>query len=104
MEWSGANVLVFIPLAPSNSPSNAAPSPPPSPLQNEYAGINFIDTYHRKGLYPRDFPFVGGQEGGGVVAETTPKAEADGVKVGDRVAYSVFGSYAEVRGGGEATG
>lgn len=64
-------------------------------VKNEYAGINFIDTYHRKGLYPRDFPFVGGQEGGGVVAETTPKAEADGVKVGDRVAYSVFGSYAE---------
>jgi NADPH2:quinone reductase len=49
----------------------------------------------RKGLSPREFPYVGGQEGGGVVASTTPKAEADGVKVGDRVAYSVFGSYAE---------
>ncbi|GMI04829.1 hypothetical protein TrVE_jg13364 [Triparma verrucosa] len=64
-------------------------------VRNEFAGINFIDTYHRKGLYPRDFPFIGGQEGGGVVAETTPQAEAAGIKVGDRVTYSVFGSYAE---------
>jgi len=64
-------------------------------VRNEFAGINFIDTYHRKGLYPRDFPFIGGQEGGGVVAETTPQAEAAGIKKGDRVTYSVFGSYAE---------
>jgi len=64
-------------------------------VKNSFAGINFIDTYHRKGLYPRDLPFIGGQEGGGVVAETTPAAEAAGISVGDRVAYSVFGSYAE---------
>ena len=37
-------------------------------VKNEFAGINFIDTYHRKGMYPRDLPFVGGQEGGGTVA------------------------------------
>jgi len=64
-------------------------------VKNEFAGINFIDTYHRSGLYKRELPFIGGQEGGGVVAVTTPKAESEGVKVGDRVAYSVFGSYAE---------
>jgi len=64
-------------------------------VKNEFAGINFIDTYHRKGLYPRDFPFVGGQEGGGTVAAVSDEAAADGIKVGDRVAYSVFGSYAE---------
>jgi len=64
-------------------------------VKNQFAGINFIDTYHRKGMYPRDLPFVGGQEGGGVVAAVSPQAAADGVKVGDRVAYSVFGSYAE---------
>ena len=34
-------------------------------VKNEFAGINFIDTYHRSGLYARDSPFVGGQEGGG---------------------------------------
>lgn len=64
-------------------------------VKNEFAGINFIDTYHRSGLYARDLPFVGGQEGGGTVAAVTDEAAAQGVKVGDRVAYSVFGSYAE---------
>ena len=37
----------------------------------------------------------GGQEGGGIVAAVSDEAAAEGVKVGDRVAYSVFGSYAE---------
>eukprot|EP00591_Stephanopyxis_turris_P006516 CAMPEP_0195508092 /NCGR_PEP_ID=MMETSP0794_2-20130614/1396_1 /TAXON_ID=515487 /ORGANISM="Stephanopyxis turris, Strain CCMP 815" /LENGTH=335 /DNA_ID=CAMNT_0040634967 /DNA_START=147 /DNA_END=1154 /DNA_ORIENTATION=+ len=64
-------------------------------VKNEFAGINFIDTYHRKGLYPRDYPFVGGQEGGGIVASVSDEAAAQGIKEGDRVAYSVFGSYAE---------
>lgn len=64
-------------------------------VKNQYAGINFIDTYHRKGLYARDLPFVGGQEGGGTVAALSPEAEAQGIKVGDKVAYSVFGSYAQ---------
>mmetsp|Transcript_28509 Transcript_28509/g.58363 ORF Transcript_28509/g.58363 Transcript_28509/m.58363 type:complete len:371 (-) Transcript_28509:65-1177(-) len=64
-------------------------------VKNQYAGINFIDTYHRKGLYARDLPFVGGQEGGGIVAAVSDEAAAEGVKVGDKVAYSVFGSYAE---------
>lgn len=59
-------------------------------VKNEFAGINFIDTYHRSGLYKRDLPFIGGQEGGGTVV--TPGKD---VQVGDRVAYSVFGSYAE---------
>jgi len=64
-------------------------------VKNQFAGINFIDTYHRKGLYARDLPFVGGQEGGGVVAAVSPEASAQGIKEGDRVAYSVFGSYAQ---------
>jgi len=78
------------------------PTPSPSSLlpgevlvKNHFAGINFIDTYHRSGLYPREFPFVGGQEGGGEIAFATPEAQALGLEVGDRVAYSVFGSYAE---------
>jgi len=33
-------------------------------VKNEYSGINFIDTYHRSGLYSRELPFVGGQGGG----------------------------------------
>eukprot|EP00956_Cyclotella_meneghiniana_P008719 scaffold11898_cov69-Cyclotella_meneghiniana.AAC.9 len=64
-------------------------------VKNQYAGINFIDTYHRKGLYPRDLPFVGGQEGGGTVAAVSEEAAKEGIKVGDSVAYSVFGSYAQ---------
>ena len=42
-------------------------------VKNEFAGINFIDTYHRSGLYKRDLPFIGGQEGGGTIAAVTPK-------------------------------
>ena len=64
-------------------------------VKNTYAGLNFIDTYHRSGLYARDLPFVGGQEGAGVVAAVTPKAAAMGIKEGDRVAYNSFFSYAE---------
>ena len=64
-------------------------------VKNEFAGINFIDTYHRKGLYPRDLPFVGGQEGGGTVAAVSDEAAAQGISVGDRVAYSVLGTYSE---------
>ena len=64
-------------------------------VRNEFAGINFIDTYHRGGLYPRELPFIGGQEGGGRIVATTPAAEAAGFSVGDAVAYSVFGAYAE---------
>lgn len=64
-------------------------------VKNQFAGINFIDTYHRKGLYPRDLPFVCGQEGGGTVAAISEEASAEGIQVGDRVAYSVLETYAE---------
>jgi NADPH2:quinone reductase len=64
-------------------------------VRNEYAGLNFIDTYHRGGLYPRELPFIVGQEAGGAVVATTPAAEAAGLRVGDRVAYSALGTYAE---------
>jgi NADPH2:quinone reductase len=64
-------------------------------VKNEYAGVNFIDTYHRSGLYARDLPFVGGQEGGGTVAAVSDEAAAQGIKVGDRVAYSILQTYCE---------
>jgi NADPH:quinone reductase len=60
----------------------------------EAAGVNFVDVYHRTGLYKVDLPFIAGQEGAGVVT-----AVGDGVNVvsvGDRVAFaSTFGAYAE---------
>src|SRR5690242_470146 len=60
----------------------------------EASGVNFIDTYQRKGLYPLKLPTILGQEGGGVV-----DAVGEGVtevKPGDKVVYtSVMASYAE---------
>lgn len=64
-------------------------------VRNKWSGLNFIDTYHRSGLYPRELPCALGQEGAGEVVQTTPQAEEQGVKVGDRVAYNSFFSYAE---------
>ena len=65
-------------------------------LRQEAAGLNFIDVYHRTGLYPQPLPFTPGVEGAGVV-----EAVGEGVTnvaVGDRVAYSgPIGGYAEVR-------
>ena len=58
------------------------------------AGLNFIDTYHRSGLYPMEFPFTPGVEGAGVVTAVGTGVEE--VAVGDRVAWSgQIGSYAE---------
>lgn len=60
----------------------------------ELAGVNFIDTYHRTGLYPRALPFTPGVEGAGVVDAVGPDVE--NVTVGDRVAWCMHpGSYQE---------
>ena len=58
------------------------------------AGVNFIDTYHRSGLYEMPLPLVPGQEGAGTVLATGEDTE--GFAVGDRVAWSGSGgSYAQ---------
>jgi NADPH2:quinone reductase len=60
----------------------------------EAIGLNYIDIYHRTGLYPVPTPFTLGMEGAGVV-DTVGEGVAE-VKRGDRVAYSmILGSYAE---------
>ena len=64
-------------------------------VKNAYSGVNFIDTYHRSGLYARDLPFTVGQEATGVVSKTTPAAEAQGIKEGDSVLYSNLQTYSE---------
>jgi NADPH:quinone reductase len=60
----------------------------------EASGVNFIDIYHRTGLYPMNRPCTLGSEGAGIV-----DAVGEGVtevKQGDRVAYAMIpGSYAE---------
>jgi NADPH2:quinone reductase len=58
------------------------------------AGVNFIDVYHRKGMYPGQLPMTPGLEAAGVVDAVGP--DVSDVKVGDLVAYSgQIGSYAE---------
>ena len=60
----------------------------------EAAGVNFIDVYHRTGLYPNPLPLVPGMEGAGVVAAVGPGVSL--FREGDRVAWAnVLGSYAE---------
>src|SRR5579864_3928145 len=60
----------------------------------ESIGVNFIDVYHRTGLYKLPTPLTPGSEGAGVVEEVGEGVTA--VKKGDRVAYAMArGSYAE---------
>lgn len=58
------------------------------------AGVNFIDTYQRGGVYPMAFPHVPGSEGAGTV--TAVGAGVADVAVGDRIAWlAAPGSYAD---------
>lgn len=59
-----------------------------------FAGVNYIDIYHRTGLYPAETPFTPGMEASGVVESVG--AGVSGLAVGDRVAYAMSrGSYAQ---------
>lgn len=66
-------------------------------IQQTAIGFNFIDVYHRTGLYPIPHPFTPGQEGAGVVSAVGSGVTA--LKVGDRVAYGAgpLGAYTELR-------
>jgi len=73
------------------------PDPGPGDLLVEVhaAGVNFIDTYQRSGLYEMELPFTPGSEGSGTVVAVS--SEVDGFVAGDRVAWvGVPGSYAEL--------
>src|SRR3954468_24686117 len=72
------------------------PGPGQVRLRQKAAGLNFIDVYHRSGLYPQQMPFTPGVEGAGVVEAVG--ADVTNVKNGDRVAYAgPIGGYAESR-------
>ena len=74
----------------------ADPEPGPGELLVEVAaaGVNFIDTYHRSGLYELPLPAVLGQEGAGTVLAIGD--ETEGFAAGDRVAWcGSGGSYAQ---------
>lgn len=66
-------------------------------VRHKAVGVNFIDTYHRGGLYPLPLPSGLGREGAGIV-ESIGEGVTH-VKPGDRVAYAAgpLGSYSEVR-------
>lgn len=75
--------------------------PDPRPARGEalvrvaVAGVNFIDVYHRTGLYRKELPFIPGVEGAGVVEAVAE--DVAGVSPGDRVAWAMHpGSYAEL--------
>jgi len=71
-----------------------SPGPGEALVRIDAAGVNFIDVYHRTGLYPNTLPFTPGLEAGGVVTALGPGVE--GLRVGERVAYTdQLGAYAE---------
>ena len=51
------------------------PGPGQVRLRQEAAGLNFIDVYHRTGLYPQQLPFTPGVEGAGVVEAVGPDVD-----------------------------
>jgi NADPH2:quinone reductase len=75
----------------------AAPGPGEALIQQSAVGLNFIDTYHRSGLYPLELPHGIGTEAAGIV--TAIGDGVTGLAVGDRVAYLGLppGAYAEER-------
>src|SRR5436190_22183628 len=74
--------------------SPTEPKPGEVLVRNTAVGLNFIDTYHRSGLYPVPLPATLGVEGAGVVQSVGKKVKE--FKIGDRVAYAgIPGAYAE---------
>ena len=66
-------------------------------IEQKAIGLNYIDTYHRSGLYPLKYPTGIGLEGAGIITEIGKKV--DNFKIGDRVAYASvpLGSYSTHR-------
>jgi NADPH2:quinone reductase len=72
------------------------PGPGEARVRQTAVGLNFIDVYHRSGLYKLPLPAVPGSEAAGVVEDVGPGVTE--VKAGDRVAYAgAVGAYSQVR-------
>jgi NADPH2:quinone reductase len=73
------------------------PGPNDALVRHKAVGLNYIDTYHRSGLYPVPLPSGLGTEAAGVV-EAVGSNVTD-IKVGDRVAYAngPLGAYSELK-------
>lgn len=86
-QCGGPDVLTY-----EDVPASTA-GPGEAVVEIKAVGLNYIDTYHREGLYPVELPCTPGMEAAGVVASVGEGVED--VQVGDRVAYAgVMGSYA----------
>jgi len=73
------------------------PAPEEVTIDQKAIGLNFIDTYHRSGLYPLELPSGIGGEGAGIIKAIGSKVE--GFSVGDSVAYAgaPLGAYSTER-------
>jgi NADPH2:quinone reductase len=74
-----------------------APGPGDVLVEQDFCGLNYIDVYHRTGLYPLELPSAIGMEAAGTV--TAIGEGVDALAVGDRVAYAAppVGAYASAR-------
>jgi NADPH2:quinone reductase len=81
-------------LLPAEVADPADPGPGQVLVDVAAAGVNFVDIYHRTGLYDMALPFTPGMEGSGMVAAVGSGVE--GLEIGDRVGWAnVLGSYAQ---------
>ncbi len=88
-ELGGAEKLI-----PKELPDPDSPGPGELLVEVAAAGVNFVDVYHRTGLYDMALPFTPGLEGAGTVVAVGEGV--DGIAPGDRVGWvNVLGSYAE---------
>lgn len=86
--YGGADQLVY------QEVEKPGPRPNEALVKIDAIGVNFIDVYHRTGLYPLPLPFTPGSEAAGTVESIG--SEVSDIAVGDRVAYAMaVGSYAE---------
>ena len=73
------------------------PGPDQVTIEQKAIGLNYIDTYHRSGLYPLKLPIGLGLEGAGVITDVGDNVK--GFKVGDKISYAgtPLGSYSSHR-------
>ena len=73
------------------------PNPDEVLIEHKAIGLNFIDTYHRSGLYPIELPSGIGAEGAGIIKKIGSKVRD--FSIGDRVAYAgtPLGAYSSER-------
>ena len=73
------------------------PGPDEVTIEHKAIGLNYIDTYHRSGLYPLKLPTGLGLEGAGIITDTGDNVKE--LKVGDKISYAgiPLGSYSSHR-------